>query len=276
MTEISDAAAAAREQAREATGQFGTQEHTAPDTEVTAAAKSARDLRIDEMVAKTNTLREQLRQEEAKLLPELRSELWAKTPANVTAIDFEVIHNRDLSFVSFIGLRVWDPEFGTEEYIDFADVDGDLYNDFASFFTQDTIGDYIPEDEERYGVYSLNVGKDATRQRLLDLQAELAAETPGRSSKQIGDDIDDTVKRYLRQLGAEEGWESIELDWASDGQPNLRAVAAMKGGERFPVEDGSEAAWAAGHLIAPSTDMEAPNGVKGPFIVTIPEQEDSL
>lgn len=268
MTDINPSAAAAREASREATGQFGAQEHSAPEGEIAAPPRTEREQRLDSMVATRVELLRQLADADARLRTALVGELWEKVPVGVESIEVSQVWSDETSFLGFDGLRGADGE-----YIDEGTYDRGLYDDFTSFFTTDTIDDYFTRGEQRFAdqVFALDVGKDATRARIGALQDEWRGNAFGRSSREIGDDIDTATTRLIRQVAAEQGFESIELVWDEPGRTGLRLSAVTAAGKRHKAGSGNlddhEVLWAAGQYSSPQVGMRAPNGVVGPFII---------
>lgn len=259
MTHINPVAESARESARGATGRFGEQHHTAPET--TLPEISARATRIEEMSARLLQLHVATAALEASLKTELIGEVWARTPIEAETLVFD-------SYDSGFGPNV---EFGAA-----LDANGDeitLANDMPF---RDAAANLDPDDLEYNPGYSghvIEVGKDSTRDRIRDLEEEYRTGESGRSGRQIGDDIDVATSRYLRQVAAEQGWQSAELDWDEEGREGLKLSAVVANGVRRPAGSGHlddhEAIWAASRFIHPAPSvMSTDRGPGGPFTIT--------
>lgn len=256
MTDISPSAAAARENARQPAGQFGEQQHTTPETAL--SEPSAREKRVQTRSVRLRELQNETDQLTSLIKADAVGELWEVVPVHADAIVFESYdsgYGAHLEYVSVID--------GHGDDIDL-DYD-DEYRDAASWFDADDI-----DFDDSYSAHVIAVGKDATRARIIALEEEYRTGDSGRSGGEISDDSDIAVTRYLRQVAAEQGWESIELDWEQGGREGLRAVAITSNGKRRKAGSGHlddhEAIWAAARYPRPVPGtMTAPQGVRGPF-----------
>lgn len=256
MTDIIPAAAVAREKARTTAGQFGTQEHSAPET--TLPELSAREIRIQKASQRLSELSREKDALEAQVKAELISEIWESAPLEAEAVVYDKFDSRFGEGLEFGCLVDADGNELTPDY-------DDVYRDAATWFNPDDIL-YDPG----YTGHVIEVGKDATRARIVALEEDYRTGESGRSGKQIGDDIDSAVTRYIRQVAAEQGWESAELDWDEGNRTGLKLSAVVANGKRRTAGSGHlddhEAIWAASRYAHPvSSAMTPESGSRGPF-----------
>lgn len=259
-TSVSGDAVARREAAR-VNGRFGEQENTAPDLEL--AEQSPRERRLAELEARMDRAQAELDAATEVFFTELVGGVWESAPPNVASIRFR--HYPD--GIYYDGMLDADDVWVVDPH--------DPYNHRAEY---SRVAEYANESDLGATFDNVNgfaaiirVGKDATRERLSALEQEWKAGTSGRSSKQIGEDIDIAATRYLSQVAAEQGWDSIELGWDEEGRTGLRAVAITAGGRRYRAGSGDlddhEAIWAAAQFSHPTTKMTPDHG-PGPFTLT--------
>ena len=203
--DISPAAAAARENARQAGGQFGTQQHSAPEATLQEEL-SARDLRIRKATQRLAQLSDEKAILETQVKADIIGGIWEVVPLEADAVLFDQFDSKWGAGLEYGCLLDAEGNELTPEY-------DDEYRDAATWFSPDDIA-YDPG----YSGHVIEVGTHATRERILALEEEYRTGESGRAGSQIGDDTDVAVTRYLRLLAAEEGWESIELDWDEPGR----------------------------------------------------------
>lgn len=256
MTDINPAAEVAREKARTTAGQFGAQEHSAPETALPEV--SARDLRIQKASQRLAELSDEKAALEAQVKAEIIGGIWETVPLEADAVLFDQFDSKWGEGLEFGCLMDADGNELTPEH-------DDEYRDAATWFSPDDI-EYDPG----YSGHVIAVGKDATRERIIVLEEEHRTGDSGRSGVQIGNDTDVAVTRYLRQLAAEHGWESIELGWDQEGREGLKVEAIVKDGKRRKAGSGHlddhDAIWAAARYDRPlHSVMTSDSGTRGPF-----------
>jgi hypothetical protein len=259
---ISDAARNRRESARVQGGRFGEQQHSAPETSL--PEPSARDERLADLRARFDSVHTEWKAAQAALLAEHVSAVWEHVPLHAERVQFNIAEHGGEG-LWFRG--VFDSN-GQWIFVDSKD-----HHDGAEHYS--AVAEWADENEltgglERDGGYvALFVGKDATRDRIGALQAEWKDGTSGRSSRQIGDDIDIATTRYMGQVAAEKGFASVELDWDEEGRTGLKATAVTTtAGKRVKAGSGTlddhEILWAAAQFGIPTPAMERTDGV-APF-----------
>lgn len=258
MTDITPAAVAARESAREAGGQFGAQNHSAP--EAALAEISARAARVQEMERRLRALRAEADALESTIKLEKIGAVWEHVPLAADAVVFDVYDSGFGPRVEFGGIIDAIGDEMVQEY-------DDEYREAASWLVPSDL-DY----DETLSGPAIQVGKEATRERILALEEDHRTGASGRAGAHISEDMAVAVTRYLRQVAAEQGWDSIELTWDQDGREGLRADVIVKAGKRYKAGSGHlddhEALWAAARYDRPvPTKMTTEHGVVGPFII---------
>ncbi|SDH35518.1 hypothetical protein [Microbacterium sp. 77mftsu3.1] len=260
MTDISAVDKAARESARQKSGEFGKQTHSAPEATLTAEAptKSAREQRIEDGKQRFKGIHRQWLAAQRDLAAEFAGQAFETAPIDADKIVFTGGGGYDS--MSYLGMYDADGEWVHREGLD--------YRDLAEWADADAKSAGLVKHGTRY---ELRVGKDATRERIGALQYEWRKGVTGRSSASIGDDIDAAATRYLNQVAAEQGWDSIQLDWEDEGREGLVAKKITAGGKTYRAGSGDlddhEALWAATQFARPTDRMTRTDGV-APFTLT--------
>ena len=244
------------EQSRRLNGQFGVQEHSAPDvTEPTPNQK-----RLNDLLAVRAGLDAQLEAVEAQIAEQRVSQLWADAPVAADALRFVVTKDSD-------GVVFAAEYTGTLRGGVYMPDDAEASHKEAS---ADLGGRVAEGDFQLDGLYAhLDVSKEGTRARITALEEEWRTNTRGRSSREIGEDLDTATTRYLAQVAREQGFAAIELDWGQEGREGLEAVAIhTTAGRRnragSGVLDDHEVLWAAARYTNPTQQMER-NDTGAPF-----------
>lgn len=251
------------EQSRRANGQFGAQEHSAP--ELTVDEPTPNQKRLNDLLAVRGGLDAQLAAVEAQIAEQRVSQLWADAP--LTADKLRFITTRDS-----------DGEVFAAEY-DGTMREGRFMPDQAAASHKDAAADLGSRvggaDFNTDGMYAyLDVSKDGTRARITALEEEWRTNSGGRSSREIGEDLDTATTRYLGQVAREQGFAAIELDWDEESREGLKAVAIQTtAGQRSRagsgVLDDHEVLWSATRYATPTGQMER-NDTGAPFTLRFP------
>lgn len=257
---INPSAAAARESSRRSSGQFGIQEHSAP--EATLSVESNRSRRVSALAKEITELRQKTWKLEDKVKDEMLAQIWDCAPINAAAVHFwpnEGFERTTLEFGGFFDANNEPIELDNDDDIQEA----------ASWLSASDISGL----SHRTHAPVVILDAQATRERIDTLIAEHRAGNSGRSGSQIEEEIDSALSRYLRQLAAEQGWDSLDLTWDQEGREGLRLEAIVKDGKRRKAGSGHlddhEAIWAAARYRRPVAGvMTTSQGLTGPFTIT--------
>ena len=250
---ISEPARARREAARES-GRFGTQPQSAPET--TLPKPTAREQRLAKLHERFDAVKVEWEASQAALLAEYVSAAWETVPLSVERIQF---HNYggDEGGLFYRGMFDADGHWVHEEGVD--------YRDIAEWADLDDLTHGLEHDG---GYVALRVGKDATRERIAALQSAPFT----RPGNEISAEIDIAVTRYMGQVAAEKGFQSVTLSWDQEGRAGLRAThVTAADGHCYKAGSGAlddhEIIWAAAYLDTPTPRMTTTDGA-APFTLT--------
>lgn len=246
------------EQSRRSNGQFGAHAHSAPELTVTEPTPNQK--RLNDLLAVRAGLDAQLSAVQAQIAEQRVSQLWADAP--VTADTLRFVTTKDSDGVVFAAEYT-----GTLRGGNYMPDGAEGAHKEASV---DLGGRVSDADFRSDGLYAhLDVSKEGTRARIAALEDEWRTNSRGRSSREIGEDIDIATTRYLAQVAREQGFTAIELDWDQEGREGLTAVAIhTTAGRRnragSGVLDDHEVLWAAARYANPTQQMER-NETGAPF-----------
>ena len=252
---------------RRANGEFGEKTHTAAENTLNTAEApmTDRQRRIRDLNSKHYELMTQARALDRQLREAVVAQMWEDAPVEVGIIRFKEEYEGNDRWFTFDGFYAED---GEQLEPDDAGAE-DTFRDAASFFNLEDAEDHfeVVYDGWNSDYFNLDVSKHATRARLEALVEDWKTAESGRSSKEVGEDIDTTATRYISQIAAEHGWESIELDRVEGLRQSLTLKSVTKGGKTYSAGelDDADAAWAAEQFATPTARMIAENGVLGPF-----------
>ena len=233
-------AEAAREAAREQTGQFGVQEHTAPEAEL--AAPSTREQRVAELRQHFDEVHREWKAASHALAEEHLSHAIETTPLNAAAARFR--YHREEDTLGFHGLLDANGEWVPRTY-----AEEESFRQVAEWADPH---DLLLGLEQDGGYATLRLDKDGVRERIRKLEQAWSDGTiPG---DRAAADIDIAVNRYLRQVATEQGFQSVEIEpdpeWRS-----YKAVTVTKNGKSHTAGSGdlddSEILWAVGRIDNP-------------------------